>query len=70
MRSNWLSGLILAAAIPLSASAADMNPAAAHSNKKPAMVAQGNTKGAKQAKKTEKKAKTPKAADTKAAPKS
>jgi len=70
MSSNWLSGLILAAAIPLSASAADMNRATTGANKKPAVVAQANTKGAKQAKKTGKKAKTPKTADTKVSPKS
>jgi len=70
MSSNWLSGLILAAAIPLSASAADMNRATAPANKKPAVVAQANTKGAKHAKKTGKKAKTSKTADTKVSPKS
>jgi hypothetical protein len=69
MNSNWLTGLILAAAIPLSASAADINRATSQANKKPAVVAQANTKGAKHAKRGTKKAKTPKA-DTKVTPKS
>jgi hypothetical protein len=68
MNSNWLTALILAAAIPLSASAAELKHATAHSKNKPAVVAQANTKGAKHAKRG-KKAKTPKA-DTKAMPKS
>ena len=67
MSSNCL---ILAAAIPLSASAADMNRANAPANKKPAVVAEANTKGAKHAKKTGKKAKSSKTPDTKASPKS
>lgn len=68
MKSNWLSALLLAAAIPLSASAADMKQATTPA-KKSQVVAQANTKGAKHAKRG-KKAKTPKATDTKVTPKS
>ena len=66
MKSNWLSALLLAAAIPLSASAAEMKDGTA--NKSSAAVAQASTKSANHAKKG-KKAKTPKA-DSKATPKS
>ncbi len=67
MNSNWLTALVLAAAIPLSASAADLKHATAQGKNKPAVVAQANTKGAKHAKRG-KKAKTQKA-DNKAMPK-
>jgi hypothetical protein len=68
MKSNWLSALLLAAAIPLSASAAEMKDGTAPANKSSAAVAQANTKSASHAKKG-KKAKSPKA-DSKATPKS
>lgn len=68
MNSNWFTALLLAAAIPLSASAADVKHSTAQVKNKTAVVAQANTKGAKHAKRG-KKAKTPKA-DTKQTPKS